>query len=371
MIKVIHIISDKNIGGAGIHLLGILKYIDRDIFDVSVILPQGAELFPAIRKLGVRIFTLSDGINRSFDIKGIYRIMRILKREKPDIVHTHACASGRLAAFLCRTRVRIMTRHCPCEVPKIMKNRIIRTISGFINKQLTDFFIATADIAKENLIGIGVPENRITVIVNGCDAVRKITEDRNGLLRREIGIGSDDFVVGIVARLEACKNHAGIIRAVNLCQKSFSSRRIRLLVVGDGSLREEIKSLAEAELPDTVFVGFVSDVAPYFNIMNLNLNFSVKAETSNLALSEGMSIGLPAVVSNSGGNSFMIKNNVNGIVVPEGDISALAAAIMKLEASEQIYRSMSLEAKRRYKELFTAREMSRKTAQLYLELYNK
>ena len=110
MIKVIEVSTDTNIGGAGRVLLILLKELDRTKFDVSVILPKNSLLTPEIKKLGVRI-TEVDGIaDKSLDFLSIKRLKKIFDKEKPDVVHTHASMSARIAARLSGCKV-VYTRH--------------------------------------------------------------------------------------------------------------------------------------------------------------------------------------------------------------------------------------------------------------------
>ena len=371
MIKIIHIISDSNIGGAGVHLLGILKNIDRTSFDVAVLVPTGAALCPKLKEMGVRTLEVKHGLGRSTDFFGIGEICRILRREKPDIVHTHASVTGRVSSFVCGVPIRIMTRHCPVTIPRKMNNSTIKKVSGWINERLTSFFIATAEIAKQDLTDIGIDPKNIAVVVNGCERVMKLDNKKRESIRQGLGFAESDFIVGIVARIEKCKNHVGIIEALSRIRQTENGEKIRLLVVGDGSMYQEVFDLASKKLPDTVFVGFSHDVAPYYNIMDLNLNFSVRAETSNLALSEGMSLGIPSVVSDTGGNRFMVKNRENGIVVRENDLKAFGEAIVEIKGSPSLYKKLSDGAFSRYGEFFTAEKMAEQTQKIYRDLYKK
>lgn len=107
---------------------------------------------------------------------------------------------------------------------------------------------------------------------------------------------------------------------------------MRFIFMGDGSEREKLEAEAkDAGVGDIIiFTGFVDDVAPYCNIMDLNLNCSWASETSSLALSEGMSLAKPAVVTDVGGNPYMVTDGVNGFVVPKKNPGAMAEAILRL-----------------------------------------
>ncbi|HOA85709.1 MAG TPA: glycosyltransferase, partial [Bacillota bacterium] len=107
------------------------------------------------------------------------------------------------------------------------------------------------------------------------------------------------------------------------------------------------------------------------NAIDVNVNCSTGTETSSLALSEGMSLGKPAVVSNYGGNPCMVEDGVNGLVIPAADHLALEAALARLEGDRELLARMGQAACRLYTERFTASAMTEALARLYLDLYRK
>ena len=103
------------------------------------------------------------------------------------------------------------------------------------------------------------------------------------------------------------------------------------------------------------------------NAVDLNVNCSIGTETSSLALSEGMSIGRAAVVSDYGGNGAMVENDVSGVVVPRANADALAAALTELENDRERLSRMSEAALRRYNERFTPQRMTRELEEFYFD----
>ena len=120
-----------------------------------------------------------------------------------------------------------------------------------------------------------------------------------------------------------------------------------------------------------IFTGFVNDVAPYYNIMNLNLNCSIGTETSSLALSEGMSLSIPAIATTYGGNPYMITDGVNGFLVPEKDPAAMAEKICEIIENPSLYAELSKGAYEMYEKKFTASAMTRRLEELYENSYEK
>ncbi|MDR0405750.1 MAG: glycosyltransferase, partial [Clostridiales bacterium] len=111
MIKLVHAISDSNIGGAGRYLLTYLANCDRDRFSVSVLLPAGSRLTAEIEALGFRTFPIEGLAEASASFRAVPAITAVLRREQPDLVHTHAALSARVAARIAGVKKIVYTRH--------------------------------------------------------------------------------------------------------------------------------------------------------------------------------------------------------------------------------------------------------------------
>lgn len=362
--KILNIITDTNIGGAGKQLLATLRYLSKDI-DMTVALPENSALIPLFRDIGVNILQMKHGADRSLDISSIKEICGIIKALKPDIVHTHACLSGRIAAYICHVPSRIMTRHCAFENKKSVTCFPIKNINGAMNNILSTRFIATAEVAKARLIEAGCDEKKISVVLNGSERVRLTSQSEREALKESLGIPSGAFIVGIVARLEIYKGHEYLFRSAAI----LHDKQIYFLVVGDGSMRKELENLAlSLKISDKIiFTGFTSDVAPYYNIMDVSVNCSFGAETTPLAITEPMSIGIPNIVTCSGGNADIVTNGCDGFVVSERDSAEMADKIIQMYKNSSLRVTLGDNAKRTYDARFCAEKMAKSIERIYRE----
>lgn len=367
--KVVEIISDTNVGGAGRLLLTRLKNSNREGIDRSVILPRGSKLEGHFADIGVTVHTVDGCRDRSFDIGAIVKLVRILREISPDIVNCHGALSARIAAAYLRIPVRIYTRHCTYPVPLPLRLFPIKQLLGGVGRALSPHAIAVAHAAQKDMMLMGYPEDNIKVIINGVEGFQKYGEAERTAARRELGV-EDKFVVGICARVEKCKDHDCFLRAARIL--SQEDDRYRFIVVGEGSLLAETMALADSlGIADKViFTGFVGDVERYMNCFDLNVNCSVGTETSSLALSEGMSIGLPAVASSYGGNPYMVRHGENGFIYSMGDFCELADMIRRLAQDSSLYERASRVAYRRFLSELNAKNMTEQTEDYYLELYS-
>ena len=120
------------------------------------------------------------------------------------------------------------------------------------------------------------------------------------------------------------------------------NQNIKFIIMGEGSQREVLSNyIEELNLQSSViFTGFVNNVSEYMSLFDLNINCSTGTETSCLAISEGLSLGIPAIVSNFGGNPNMVINGITGFVFEKNDAEQLYKIIKNLKNSPQIIKKM-------------------------------
>ncbi len=365
--RVLHVISDENIGGAGVLLLNLLRHFDREQVESAVALPRGSNLRERVLAEGIPVLELDASCDR-VRVSAVRELTRAIGRVDPDIVHTNAAVSARVAGRL-HSKTVVYTRHC-CFSTENDDSLPIRVAKGAVNRLFCDRAIATAEAAVADLTRSGIPEEKITVIPNGCEPVREVSETEKTLWRVRLGILPSDFCVGICARLEPCKGHSVFLRAAKMASDVMPEVPFRFLIIGDGSLRRELERTASLfGLGDRViFTGFQADVAPFYRLLRVHVNCSVGTETSCLAVSEGMSAGLPTVLSDFGGNRDMIGHSGAGYCVPAGNAPALAEAICRLAARPELAEAMGCKARRRYEQNYTADRMTSKLTAVYREL---
>lgn len=365
-IKVMHILTDTNIGGAGTLLYNTMACGDTERFDYIVVLPKDSRLIERFFSLSCRIITVACGQDRSWELGALREYVRVIRRERPDILHTHAALTARIAGRLCRVPVCIQTRHCVFPLTAWQQSGAFRFAFRWGSRLLSDRVIAVAEAAKENLLALGMDEEQIEVIINGVLPVRVCDVGEVESLRQTWGLESSHFVVGMPARLERYKGQETVIRAAALCRESAPN--MRFLFIGDGSQIDAYRALAErlGMTDRVIFTGFVSDVAPFYALMDVNVNASFGTETSSLSLSEGMSAGVPALATDYGGNPYMISPGINGFLFPCHDEKALAEHLMSLYSDRLLLRELSDGARRLYHERFTADAMVRKLEDSYV-----
>lgn len=361
MIKVMQVSTDTNIGGAGIWLLNYLKYYNRDNIEMTVVIPVGSALKKRIEALGVHYIEAENIADVSFSFSAIGEIRKIIKDIKPDVIHTHASLSARIASKLEKVPT-VNTRHCI----EGKKRGIKRIIYRFINNRLSDTVVAVSGAVYKNLLDDGIPENKLRLIYNGVPPLKALDDEQRKEIRLELGV-EGCFVAGIFARLEPVKNHMMFLEAAAAAYNINDG--FRFLIVGDGSLKEVLKNKAkELGVEDAViFAGYVEDITKLMNAVDVNVLTS-DYEALSISLIEGMTVGKPCITTDSGGTREVVENGKSGFVIPVNDCVSLTACITKLASDAELCRKMGAEGIRIAGEKFSPGEMADKLYNVYIEL---
>lgn len=371
MIRVLNIISDTNIGGAGRVILNYLRYTDKSKFETMVAIPKGSLLKQPLEELGVTIYEVDGMADRSFHKDDVKTLRELIKTVKPDLVHTHGALSGRIASRFSGVPV-VYSRHSAFPVPAKIKYPPGRWANKLINEFFADHIIAVSPATKDNLTEGGISEKKITVVMNGVAPVEKTEPEERAALKAELGIPEDAVVFGILARIEDYKGHLYLVSAANIL-KERGYTNFRVLIAGTGDFEQDVReAVIVSGVSDVVqMLGFRSDVKELLNICDCQLNASYGTEATSMALLEGMSLGLPSIVSDYGGNPWLVETGVNGYVFPTKDSRALADCMEKLMNSPDRGRALGEKAQKIFREGFTGEVFARNTENVYLRVLKK
>ncbi|MCL2362689.1 MAG: glycosyltransferase family 4 protein [Defluviitaleaceae bacterium] len=365
MTKILHIVTDTNIGGTGHLLLHLLDAYDKSTFTMEVVMPENAKLTPLLAERGVTYYEVPHIADKSFSFSGITALRRLIKKVKPDIVHTHGSFAGRKAARLCGVKV-VHTRHCAFPVARWKKIFPMRQMLGLINNSLSDLIIAISPAAAENLIDMGTKKSKIRTLFNGTPPVREYSQEEISEIRKKYNIPPDAFTMPIFARLTEVKGHDDILDAAKIAPE------VLILMAGVGDRQAHLEERIQTEgICNVRLLGFIEDVDELIAATDALVNAAFGTETSCLPLLKGMSAGKPSVVSDYGGNPYLIEDRVNGLIFPTRDTKAMAAAIKRLMSDTELYQRMSTEARKVYKERFTDKKMASDTEAVYMEIVQK
>jgi glycosyltransferase involved in cell wall biosynthesis len=222
-----------------------------------------------------------------------------------------------------------------------------------------------AQAVKEHLVAQGMRAERIDVVYNGIDPERYWQTMTRAEARRRMDLDEDAVVFALVAHLTAKKGHAVFLDAA--ARIADRAAHHVYLFVGDGPERAHLEQQAQRlALADKVlFTGFTPDVLPLYAASDVVVLPSIAMEGLGRVLMEGGLLGLPAIGSDMGGITEVIDVGVTGLVVPPGDVRALAEAMLKLADDPDLRARMGAAGRERISRLFTIPAMVEGTLATY------
>jgi glycosyltransferase involved in cell wall biosynthesis len=269
------------------------------------------------------------------DLAAVGRLYRLIRAERPQIVHTHmakAGLAGRLAARLAGVPIVLHTYHGHVfhSYFSPRKTAVFLNIERFLAR-LTDCIIAVGDKQRDELIGYGVaPAGKIVSIPLGLEIETMLDAERErGRLRAELGLNGVHRLVGIVARLVPIKAHDVFLQAAAEIRRCVPN--VRFVIVGDGERRAELEARA-GELGlggEAMFLGWRKDMRAVYADLDVVVLSSLN-EGSPVAIIEAMAAGRPVVSTDVGGVGEVVEDGRSGLLVPSRDAAALARAVTKV-----------------------------------------
>jgi glycosyltransferase involved in cell wall biosynthesis len=343
-LKITHVITRLIIGGAQENtvasVLGLRRKpgVEIHLISGSTAGSEGS-LEPEVEKIPGLLTVIPElvrPIHPPKDVAALVRLEKILRAQKPDIVHTHSGKAGilgRLAAKRAGVPVIIHTIHGPSfgNFQNGLSNFIFRAVENKAAR-VTDHFIVVADAMKQQYLaaGIGRPE-QYTKIFSGFPLEPFLNTPNDLELRKKLGIAPDDFVIGTVARLVPLKGHYDLFTIAPALVRQ--NPRIKFLLVGDGEFRARFENLARSLKLERHFVltGLVppAEVPQYIGIMDALVHLSLR-EGLPRALPQALAAGKPVVAYDCDGAQEICLENETGFLLRPGDLAGLKTRLLQL-----------------------------------------
>ena len=285
-----------------------------------------------------------------------------------DLLHAHNGRTSLTAALACGGRSVVATQHfiTPGHAGRrgiggLATTAAHRGVGGRIRRTI---YVSRAALAAASSRGEPTDAARACVVPNGVDDPPSLTVAERAALRAETGAGPGDLLIACVARLEAEKGVADLIRALPQVLRRWPATR--LAVWGEGSRRRELSELISAlNLSGRAALrGFHPDAHRHAAAADL-FALPSPAEPFGLVLLEAMAAALPVVACRSGGPLEIVEDGVTGLLVEPRSPAALAAALIDLAADPTRRLRMGEAGRRRFETLFTADRMAARTLAAY------
>ena len=333
-IKLLHVVLEMDVGGLQRFVYEMSLLMHGEKYDIEVLcLNRLGSFADALIKKGIPVTLLQKNQTRT-DFSYPWKLKKFLKEKHFDIIQMHSGTFlyGSVAAKLAKTKAVVYTDHGRALEETRMCIMEEQFASRFVDK-----IIAVSNELKEHLINVvGLPQEKTGTIINGINVENFSVREKPEYLLQEFNFKQEDKIIGTTGRLDDVKDHKTLIKSFQKVLEKTPN--VYLMIVGEGHLKEELDVLVEnKKLKDKIiFTGNRKDIPELLNLFDVFVLSSLSEGTS-LSLLEAMASGLPAVVTNVGGNTALIKHEVNGLVVEPKNIEQISDSIIEILSDSDKY----------------------------------
>jgi len=337
-------------------LKGQLRFMASNGFDVKGVSSEGKELQEVVENEGIvmKVVNMSRKITPFQDLKSLWEMWNFLRKEKPQIVHTHTPKAGIIGMLAARLAGVPHRLHTVAGLPLMEATGTKRKILNFVEKltysSATRVYPNSKGLYDFILQNNFTQSNKLKIIGNGSSnginttffSSDQVSETERVTLREKLNIQPDDFVFVFVGRIVSDKGINELIKAFSQLQTAENNEPtgIKLLLVG--GLESDLdplnpETLAEInQNKDIISVGFQQDVRPFFAISDALVFPSYREGFPNVVMQAG-AMGLPSIVSDINGCNEIIVEGENGLIIPSKNVEKLKEKMLTLARDKNLY----------------------------------
>jgi len=389
-LKVAHIITKLELGGAQQNTLYTVEHLDKSLFDVYLLSGRGGILDDFVSSLvknsGVKVFfvsTLIREINIIKDILAFIEIFEILKKIKPNVIHTHSSKAG------------IIVRWASFFLNLLSKNKIkiIHTFHGFAFSKFHNFFVRIFYITLEFFTGI-ISDRLVFVSIDNINTAKKykIGKSKNYVLIRsgikikefervsfdtelkkmkiqQLGLTSKEKVITTIGPFKPQKNLVDFIKMVRFVIEELPDENLIFFIAGDGEQKNLLISLAKklGVYEKIKFLSWYKDIKGLLSITNIFVMTSLWEGLPRSAV-ESLLAGVPVVAYAVDGLNDIIKSGINGYLVKPKDVISLSKRVKSLIVNPELYNEIKKNTIQTIDKSFDIDYMVLQQKNLYFEL---
>ena len=381
MPTVLRVIARLNMGGPARHVVRITAPLAergyRTVLATGHVADGELDLLHEAEAAGLdvrRIPSLGRDVRPLADLSALRVLRRLVRSVRPDVIHTHTAKAGvlgRLAASACRPRPLLVHTYHGHVLEGTFGPRASFAFAALERRLAprTDRLVAVAAEVRDELLRdhrVGRPDQYV-VIPPGIDEVRTAADREAGLmLRRQLSVSDGALLVGCVGRLAPVKDVARLLATWCAARPDARDPSAKLLVVGAGScapaLREQV-----AGRPDVIFEAPRAELGAVYGALDVFVLPS-RAEGLPQVLVEALSAGIPVIASAVGGVPGLVRDGVDGLLVPRDAVEPLAASLRRVLSDSALRVRLAAGARRRSFPEMTAAAVADQLASLYAGL---
>jgi glycosyltransferase involved in cell wall biosynthesis len=383
-VKILRVIARLNMGGPALHVAYLTEGLTKRGYDTTLVsgsLARGEDSMAFVADAHgveiVRIDELGREISPLRDLLATIRLARLIRKERPQILHTHTAKAGtvgRVAALLAGSRK-------PPIVIHTFHGHVLRGYFGPARTLLfrllerwlaasTTALIAVSPQVRDDLVALGIARReRFVVIRLGIELDERVAPEQNGRgeSRRYLGIPGDRFTVGWIGRMTAVKRTDDVLVAFKRLRDDGVDAV--LCMVGDGPDRVQLEQRARdlGLARDTVFLGYQEDVAPFYAAFDA-LVLPSGNEGTPVSVIEALAAELPVVATRVGGVPDVVQDGEDGFLVEAGATDDLADRLARLARDPELRARMGKHGRERVLPRYAVERLVEDVDELYRSL---
>lgn len=365
-IKVLHLITSLEVGGAqhGM-LLGLPRIAPGRYEHVICSIMDRMQMAPQFEGAGIKVLSL--GLNRKTDLGVALRLRSLLKKERPDILHTyllHGNILGRLVGRL-------------VGVPKIIGSertigqaRLWGRLATKLTNPLTDAVEVNSEVGGKAIQkDLGVPAGKIEVVRSGLDLAAFGNSAKRDDIRAELGLSDDQHLVLLIGRLRSVKGVEYGIRAFT--SALIEQPNMHMALAGEGDQLNHLKTVADQlGAPDQItFLGVRNDLPDLLSAADSILIPSLNEGFPRTAI-EAMAAGKPIIATQVGGTPEAVIDGETGILVPAKDVEKMSEALIDLANDRELQARLGFAGRKRAEQNYSVENYAARLDGLYRQLLN-
>ncbi|MBA2297030.1 MAG: glycosyltransferase family 4 protein [Actinobacteria bacterium] len=350
-IRVLRVIARLNMGGPALHVAYLSAGLAPRGYETTLVagtLARGEGSMAYVAEdLGVRILRL-DALSREIspfrDAISVLRLARLIREQRPQILHSHTAKAGtvgRLAALLAgdaRPPIVVHTFHGHVLHGYFgpLKSQAFRVLERLLGR-MTTRLIAVSPQVRDDLVSLGVaPAEKFSVVRLGVELGERVRTQVVGAdARARLGIAPERFVVGWVGRMTGVKRTDDVLESLHRLRERGVDAV--LLMVGSGPDHDHVEQRASALgiVRHCYFLGYQEDVSGWYQAFDALILPSANEGTPVVVI-EALAAGCPVVATSVGGVPDVVREGVDGFLVPVGDVEQLAERLARLARDPEL-----------------------------------
>ena len=376
-VRVLHVITRLIRGGADENTVFTVEGVDRSRYESEILAGCRSEtegFSPYIQERTSLLPELVRDPNPIKDVIALFKMVRIIKRGRYDIVHTHTAKAGflgRLAARMAGVPHVVHTVHGVTFHEHV--NPLLRRLYVLLEKvgaRCCEVMITVGEDVKRKYLeeAIGRRDQYVTIAsgmdLTPFDSARVAPADGRETLRRQLGFGPDDVVVGVVSRLEPRKGHRFLIEAISRLAPDFP--QLKVLAVGEGPHKSELIEMVRRAGVERrfTFAGYRSDIAPVISTFDIAMLTSLWEGLPRVLVQYSM-LEKPIITFEVEGAREIVDDGRSGWIVPPKDVDALVDRLRRLTLSAADREAFGRRARQRVERRWNVDLMVERISHLY------